>query len=109
MAPEFIEAMLEIIPYVHEHKGREVTMKKLCDATGLEIEKFYGIVSANLYKNPYILDRIIRLRRAADMLRTDSKSVEQIALDCGFASPNFFIANFYHQYKMTPADYRKTS
>ena len=34
-------------------------------------------------------------------------TIEQIAQDCTFYTPNYFIGNFFHQFKMTPGEYRR--
>jgi AraC-like DNA-binding protein len=35
------------------------------------------------------------------------KDIEQIAAECGFVSPNYFIATFYGKHKMTPEIFRR--
>ena len=105
LSPEFIEAMEVILPYIHETHGRGLTMQAMSDLTKIETVKLYEIMSANLYKSPRPLALSLRLAQAAEMLRNSYKSVEQVANDCGFATPNYFIASFYHKYKQTPREY----
>ena len=105
LSPEFIEAMQVILPYVHDTHGRGLSMQGLSELTGIESVKLYEIMSANLYKSPRQLYISVRLTEAAELLRNSFKSVEQVALECGFASPNYFIACFYHKYKQTPRQY----
>lgn len=107
LSEEFVELMLNVIPYVHEYKGREITMRNLCEVTGVEIGDMYNIVSNNLYKSPRLLARIFRLQKAADMLVSSDASLETITSECGFVSTNYFIATFYHQYRVTPREYRE--
>jgi len=105
LSPEFIEAMMVILPYFHETKGRGLTMQALSNLTNIESVKLFEIMSANLYKSPRPLAMNIRLLQAADMLRNTNKSVEDVATDCGFATPNYFIACFFHKFKQTPREY----
>jgi AraC-like DNA-binding protein len=107
LSDDFVALMLKLIPYIHEQKTREITMRNLCDVAGIDISDMYTIVSANLYKSPRMLARIFRLQKACEMLTNTDVSLESIASECGFVTPNFFIANFYHQYKMTPKEFRE--
>jgi hypothetical protein len=43
-----------------------------------------------------------RLEKAKKQLLSTSDSIEKIAKDNGFWSPNYFIGNFYHKFKMLP-------
>ena len=81
-------------------------MRQLSVVGGVDIVKLYEVVSGNLYKNPREMARIINLQKAAELLRSTDMSIEQIALECKFYTPNYFIGNFFHEYKMTPQEYR---
>ena len=41
------------------------------------------------------------------MLRKTNKSVEEVANELGFVSPNYFVAAFYQKMKKTPEEFRK--
>ena len=105
LSPEFIEMMLKLMPVVH-NQPRGLSIRKLSDAAGVDVAKFYEMVTSNIYKSPHDLARIQRLRKAADMLRTTQKSIEEVANECGFYTPNYFIGNFFHNYKQLPTEYR---
>lgn len=59
---EFAEAMLKIIPYFDEREDKTVTVKELSELTGIEMEKLLEMLSANLYKSPYHLSKLLRNR-----------------------------------------------
>ena len=99
--------MTSIVPYVHQLDGRSFSMRNLCDVTGLNFQQLYGLVSTNIYKSPRLLARTLKVQEAAEMLIETDRTVEEIANDCNFMSPNYFIASFYHVYKKTPTEYRK--
>ena len=107
MSPQFLQLMEKILPYVQQNQNRELTMRQLCEVSGMDVVQLYEIVTGNLYKSPRGLVLSIRLKKAAEMLRTTQTSVEQIARDCGFYSPNYFIGNFFHEYKTTPTEFRR--
>jgi AraC-like DNA-binding protein len=108
LSSEFIKAMMSIVPYVRKQNGHSFSMKNLCDVTGMNIQQLYQLVSSNIYKSPRALARTLMIQKAAEMLKESDKSIEEIASDCHFMSPNYFIASFYHQYKQTPEQYRKS-
>jgi AraC-like DNA-binding protein len=105
---DFINAMLMIVPYLHTHTQNQVSMRKLSELTGLEVSKLFELLSTNFYQNPRQMVAKLRIQEAAELLRTTRKPIEQIADELKFISPNYFIASFYHQYRQTPLDYRKS-
>lgn len=103
---EFISVMEKVIPFIREHKDMEYSMNDLSAVASVDLAKFYAIVSPHIHKSPREMVRLERLNRVAVMLRTTDKSIETIAEECGFYSPNYLIGNFFRQYKMTPREYR---
>ena len=49
--------------------------------------------------------RVIRLKRAAELLAQKSGTVSEIAYDVGFSSLSYFTRSFHHQFGMTPSEY----
>lgn len=47
-----------------------------------------------------------RLRRAADLLRASELSVTEVALDVGFADPNYFARLFRREFGVSPVRFR---
>ena len=109
LSPEFIEVMQKLIPYVRSHKHRTVTMRQLSDVGGMNVAQLYEVVMSNLHKSPRELTLLIKLRKCAEDLCSTNKSVELIAMDHGFSSPNFFMGSFFHQYKQLPEEYRSAN
>lgn len=107
MSPQFIDVMMRLMPYVREHMKGELTMTQLGAAAKMDVVSLYELIMADIYKNPRELARIYRLQRAADLLKDSDMSLEEIANECGFYTPNYLIGNFFHQYKMTPQEYRE--
>jgi len=107
LTPAFMTIMSKVMPYVKDNLSGQLTVHKLSEVGGVDVAQFYKDVSGQLYKNPRLLARHILLNKAALLLKTTDKPVEQIANECGFYTPNFFIGNFFHEYKMTPKEYRE--
>lgn len=107
LSDEFSDTMIKLIPTVLSTDIFRITMRELSNEAGMNIQKFYQLITANIYKNPRTLARKMMLSKAADMLENTDKSIGEISEICGFVSPNYFIAMFYHWNKMTPENYRR--
>ena len=99
--------MIAIMPTVAQKSEKPLSMRELSNVAGLKLDEFCKLIASNIYKNPRPIAMQMMLNRAADMLlRNRQKDIAKISDECGFVSPNFFIASFYHKYKKTPEQYR---
>ena len=98
--------MVVILPYMKEQGSGKFTIRELIDLSGMDVTTFYQTVSHDLFKSPRALTRVLRLMEVQEKLRTTTKTIEEISEDCHFVSPNCMITSFYHQFKMTPKEYR---
>lgn len=73
------------------HLGRTIFYKKVRGTTGYT-------------PNEYI--RIIRLRKAAELLKEGEKNVSEVAYAVGFDNPYYFSKCFKEQFGMPPSQYR---
>ena len=106
-SPEFIAAMTAIMPTVVQKSEKPLSMRELSNISGLKLQDFCKLIASNIYKNPRPIAMQMMLNRAADMLlKNRQKDIAEISEECGFISPNFFIASFYHKYQKTPEQYR---
>ena len=104
-SPSFIKTMITILPTVSEKTVNEMTMRELSVAADMPIQEFYKLMTSNIYKNPRPIVMEVMLNRAKEMLEKDKHmDLADIAKKCGFSTPNFFIASFYHKYKKTPKE-----
>ena len=107
LTPEFIDTMGKIMPKVLSKNFADLTMRELSNEAGMELRPFYQLMLGNIFKNPRPLAKSLMLKKAEKLLMTTEKDLEEIAAECGFVTPNFFIATFYHEYKSTPEVYRR--
>lgn len=105
--PQFIEIMEKLMPMVRENHKEDLSMQKLSDIADVDIVRLYEIVTANIYKSPRNMIRQARLRKAAELLTNTDMTIKQISEECGFYTPNYFMGNFFHEYKRTPREYRE--
>lgn len=104
----FMEAMLKIVPFILQAKDTDVTMQQLAQVAGIKTEALHEMLSDNLYKSPRQLAGKLRLQEVAALLPMTDMTVEEIAERFNFVSPNYLIASFYHEYRMTPMAYRNS-
>lgn len=110
MSGEFIEVMMKVIPFVNSlDEDATFDVSTLAEKSGVSTSRLYGLLAAHLDKNPRPLIGRLRLQEASHLLRNTQMEIEEIANKCRFVSPNYFIATFYHHYRMTPQDYRSSS
>lgn len=104
---QFIPMMQKIISYTREHKNKSISLNTLNEQTGEDLIAQYDLITNNLYKSPRRLVCAMRLEKAEELLRSTDKTVEQVAGECGFSSPSYFIASFFRQHRKTPFEYRE--
>ena len=104
---DFMDMMVKLMPIVLAKESEEMTMRELSDAAGMNVQRFYRLVMANIYKNPRELEKRMMITKATGLLVDTEMDIPEIASLCGFSTPNYFIATFYHEKKMTPLAFRR--
>ena len=107
LSPQFVEVMERMLPLVSNKSASELTMRELSNAAAMEVKPFYQLITSNIFKSPRTLVRKMMLKKAEELLDTTDMEIDAIAETCGFSTPNYFIAAFFGQTKMTPKEFRK--
>lgn len=93
--------------YISENYTDRITIKDICEAIGYSkstvLSSFKKEFSTTI--NSYMTN--MRLERAKKMLENEDKTINEIALECGFSDQSYFSKVFSAKYKITPTDYRK--
>lgn len=83
--------------------------RELADHFGLS-ESGFKLYCQNVLGEGYLAYfRRRRLERAAELLRTTSQRVQDIAAQVGYESQGRFAQAFYDQFRLTPLEYRRLS
>ena len=104
---KFVDLMVKLLPRLKGMQYQDITMSDVGQMGNIDIVDLYELLTNNLYKSPRDLILLNRLNKAAELLGTTDLSVEKVAEECGFHTPNYLIGNFFHMYKLTPAEYRE--
>ena len=105
----FGEGLLSILMYANEH----FCGKCLLRDAALSAQYDYAYISKLFKKsmgmtfNQYV--NLLRIQKSQHLLRTTTKSVIEIALECGFSSLRSFNRRFLEAQGTTPSDYRKVN
>ena len=84
------------------------TLERMAKSCGMGRTAFTGYCHEIMNKSPLQVLNIVRLRYAADLLRTQPhKRIIDVALEVGFSSSQYFSQKFRQQFKTTPRDYRQ--
>lgn len=105
-SPAFVKAMITILPTISEKDAKDTSMRELSIVADMPIKEFYQLMTSNIYKNPRPIVMEVMLNRAKEMLEDGQhRDLKEIAKKCGFSTPNYFIASFFHRFKKTPKDF----
>lgn len=105
---DYEDAMVLIVPYIRGLNGKSFTINELAAQADIDVAELYNLLATHIDKSPRHLMTRLRIEEGAELLRQTDLSEDAIAEKCHFVSPNFFISTFYHFYRQTPMDYRKS-
>jgi AraC-like DNA-binding protein len=103
----FLEKVLGII---EAHMDDEdFSIEELSREAGFSNMHFYRKIRALSGQTPSQFLRTIRLKRAAELLASNSDNVTQIAYSVGFSSLSYFNKCFKEQFGVTPGQYAEAT
>ena len=104
---KFLQSVMQVI---EQHLGDfDYTSKNLSDDTGFSRVHFYRKIKALTGLTPSHFLVSIRLKRAAELLKSRADSISQIAYRVGFNNVSYFNKKFKEQYQKSPSDYMKSA
>ena len=101
---KFIEKAMK---YVSDHlDSPELSVEELSDSMGMSRVRLYKKIKQITGKTPIEFIRVIRLKRAAQLLRESQMNVSEIAYQTGFNSPKLFSKYFKEEFGVLPSVYQ---
>ncbi|RNC66175.1 hybrid sensor histidine kinase/response regulator transcription factor [Proteiniphilum sp. X52] len=100
---EFLQKLIDII---HNNLDEpDLNIDKLAEEMALSRSTLYRKVKnvSELSPNDFIL--LIRLKKAAELIKQKQYQINEIAYMVGFSSPNYFSKCFFKQFGVTPKDF----
>lgn len=87
-------------------QNSEITIEDIAKHAGFSTDYFNRIFCTHTGFNVMEYVRFTRLKKASFLLRTTSRSILDIALECGYEAHESFARAFKKQYGKTPNEYR---
>lgn len=99
------ELVKKAIGIVEKHISGEITVEDLGKEIGLTRRHLYKKLTALTGKTPVEFIRVIRMKRACQLLEQSGMQVSEVAYAVGYSSPKIFSRNFKAEMGMTPTEY----
>ncbi len=94
--------------YLRENIQRDLPVSEMADHAGLSRSHFARLFKEHEGMSPREYVEDLRLKRALQLLYSDSMSVKEIAYSCGIPDVNYFCRLFKKQMGMSPGEYRRS-
>lgn len=96
------------IKYVETHIARpDLSVEELSHELGMSRVHLYKKLLQITGKTPIEFIRIIRLKRAAQLLRESQQNVSEVAYQVGFNNPKYFSKYFKDEFGILPSVYQE--
>ncbi len=96
------------VKYVSENiDSSTLSVEELSEYMGMSRVRLYKKIKTITGKTPIEFIRVIRLKRAAQMLRESQLNVSEIAYQTGFNSPRIFSKYFKEEFGLLPSAYQE--
>lgn len=93
------------VNYMNQSFSDKITISNLASVCNMSESSFSRIFKEELLVSPmeYLIN--IRINKAKKLLRSKSKNITEIALECGFSSLSHFSSSFIKHEKISPREY----
>lgn len=95
------------IQFIQKNPKENLSLQSIADNAGFSLTYFDAMFRQHTGYTPVEYARIYKLTRSALELRRTEKTILDIALDFGYASPESFTRAFKNFYSITPSEYRE--
>jgi len=84
----------------------DFSVEQLCGEVFMSHSKLHRKLDALTGCPPNKFIRIIRLKKAKELLKDEEVSIASVAIDCGFNDPGYFARVFKQEFGVTPNEWR---
>jgi AraC family carnitine catabolism transcriptional activator len=100
-------SMLAVIRTMEDHLDTPLSPTQLAAANGLSVRQLERLVRRRLNDSPMRYYLKVRLQAARHLLFYSDRTVQEIALACGFSAPEIFSRCFHTQFGRSPREFRR--
>lgn len=95
------------VAYILKHLDEKLTVARLSKLACMSESSFFRAFKNEMGISPVEYVNGERIKLAQNLLQREELSIRQIALRCGFNSPNYFTRMFKKHFGVSPAQYQK--
>lgn len=107
LAPTLPEPLVELLALIERAPHGDLSNSFLASRLGLGVERFIRWFREHMRETPANYVIATRVRLAKQRLALTDKTIDQIAIDCGFPNRHYFSRMFARDVGCGPAEFRK--
>ncbi|MBL9116382.1 MAG: helix-turn-helix transcriptional regulator [Verrucomicrobiaceae bacterium] len=101
------EALLQVLALIARVPNADLSNQNLANRARMSLERFIRSFREHLGQTPAAYVTSVRVKAASELLALSDKSIEQIALECGFPNRHYLSRVFARALGCGPAEFRK--
>jgi AraC family transcriptional regulator len=98
--------LAKVTELIHSHFDRDLSLVELAAAAGLSTSYFTQMFRRSTGQTPHQFVLAVRIERAKELLKGSQRMID-VALNCGFQTPQHFARVFRAVCKVNPTEYRR--
>ena len=102
-----VNRLAHIAQYIHKHISRTIQIRELADEACMSEPNFYRTFKQTFGMTPVDYINQQRMALASKLLRTTSRSLSEISVECGFNNLTYFMKMFRREIGISPSQYRR--
>ena len=104
-----VASLRRVQDYIHSNLPATITLAELSRVAGLSRRHFLRAFRESVGDTPLGYVRTLRIEEAKRRLSQGSRSITEVALDCGFSHAQHFATTFSRATGLTPSAFRRVS
>ncbi|MGD0694537.1 MAG: helix-turn-helix transcriptional regulator [Terriglobia bacterium] len=99
----------QVTALMHRAMHRKLPLRELAGATGLSVSRLCHLFKSHIGLGPARYLKLLRMRRAKELLETSVLSVKEIGVRLGYDDPSRFVEDFGKACGQTPLRHRHST
>jgi len=97
----------KVILLIEEDIRKKLTLEEMAQTVNLSPSYLYHLFKSETGVSPHRYLKMLRMKRAKELLETTFMSIKQIVAVTGTNDGSHFVRDFKKQYTITPTQYRR--